>query len=244
MGFNQFMLGSPSRFQQIDKFTPGQTDDRNLLRQLGMAGLQERPSFEPIAQAEINRHQKETIPALMERFAGMGTGTQRSSGMHDALSRTSEDLGINLAGMRSQYDLQGRNELMQMLGIGLEPQQDTAFFADRPGFMAGVAPGIGEGFGKALPYIGAAAFSGASNLVGRGIKGIGGLIGGGGTPGAAKPGLGGLLPMAGKGAAGGLVGGPLGAIAAMTPDAISNLIKLFNYLRGSNSGSITADKGV
>jgi len=189
MAFNQFMFGSPSRYEKIDKFTPETSSVINQLRDMAFGGLQKnKPDFAPIEQQYKQQFQQETIPNLAERFTSMGGG-QRSSAFQGSLGRAGVDLNTNLAALRSKFDMQNRGQLMQMLGMGLTPQQDTGFFQSKPGFLGAAAPGVGAGLGE-------------------------------------------LLPLLAKAGIGGLAGGPVGAGAAVAPDALNALMKILGIFGG------------
>jgi len=149
-GALEFLFGTPDRFEQIDKFDPQRQAAFNQLLQTVLPQLLssiQDGGFEPIAEREKQRFMQETVPSLAERFTGMGAGAQRSSGFQEALARGGSELGTNLAALGSQFGMQRQSQLMNLLGMGLTPQQETGFFPGRTGFLGALAPGIGQGLG-------------------------------------------------------------------------------------------------
>ena len=153
-GLRDFFLGTPDQFQQMPKFEPQQQEAfnqllQNVLPQI-LSGQLPTQGFEPIAQREVQRFQQETVPTLAERFTGMGAGAQGSSGFQEALARGGSQLGTDLAAMGSQFGLQRQGQLMQLLGMGLTPQQENFFMPGKTGFLGALAPGLGTGIGYGL----------------------------------------------------------------------------------------------
>lgn len=148
-----FLMGTPSRFEKIGRFTPGQTAGFEQMLSQGLAGMQGGPpSFEPIRERAMKTYKQDIVPSLAERFTAMGA--QRSGGFQEAQQRSGEDLASTLAAMESQFGQQNFSNLMQMLGVGLTPQSEIGYFGGQQGLLGGMAPGIGEGLGgmlKAVP---------------------------------------------------------------------------------------------
>lgn len=171
-----FLMGTPSRFEKIKRFAPGQEAGIEQMLQQGLAGLQGgAPSFAPIRERAMKTYQEDIVPSLAERFGGMGA--QGSSGFREAISKGGTDLASTLAAMESQFGQQQFGNLMQMLGVGLTPTEETGYFAGRPGFLGGVAPGLGQGLGGLLAPIGA----GIGTAIGGPVGGAAGGAAGAGT---------------------------------------------------------------
>lgn len=179
-------MGTPSRFEKIKRFGPGQEAGIEQMLSQGLGGLKEGPpSFEPIRERAMKTYQQDILPSLAERFTSMGA--QRTGGFGEARQRSGEDLSSTLAAMESQFGQQQFSNLMQMLGVGLEPTEETGYFGGDQGLFKGLIPGISKGIGgmmKAIPgavgsYYGAKA---------------GGTLGGaaGGPPGAVAGAAGGM----------------------------------------------------
>lgn len=151
-----FLWGTPSRFEKIPRFTQPQVQGLNTSLQQALAGLQGVPaSFEPIAQREMQRFQNDIIPGIAERYAT--TQGSRSGAFQGALSQAAQRLSTNLAGMGAQYNLANRGQLMDLLKIGLTPQEDVGYFGGRPGVaqtgVSSIAGGIGSGIGTSIPIL-------------------------------------------------------------------------------------------
>jgi hypothetical protein len=167
-------MGTPSRFEKIKRFAPGQEAGiEQMLSQAlgGLQGMGGAPSFEPIRERAMKTYQEDIVPSLAERFSGIGA--QRSSGFREALSKGGTDLASTLAGMESQFGQQRFGNLMQMLGVGLTPTEETGYFAGREGALGPLS----QAAGSYLPAIGGAAGTAMGGPVGEAVgTGAGGLL--------------------------------------------------------------------
>ena len=144
-----FLLGSPERMQQVQRFSPQQQQLQNQSIQQALSLLQGSPDaykgFQPIAQQARSQFQKSTVPSLAERFTSLGSGSQRSSAFQGALGSASSDLEQGLAALQSQY---GQNQLGSLLNLGMQPSFESLLRPAQPGFLQSLAPGIGQGIGS------------------------------------------------------------------------------------------------
>lgn len=165
-----FLTGTPSRFEKIGKYGPEQTAGFDLLRQLGMSGLQQGPAdFGPIAERETKRFHEETIPSIAQRFSTMGG--QGSSAFQESMQRGATDLSTNLAALGSQHGLQQQSQLMQMLGMGLQPQQEIGYFGGTQGAASPILGGIGRAIPKVAGAAAGAYFGGPAGAAAGGAAG-------------------------------------------------------------------------
>lgn len=141
--FSQFLVGSPAKVKQLQRFTGPQQGALNQILGMGLQGLQNpTQGFEPIRQRAVSQFNQQTVPGLAERFTG-GTGGALSSPAFAAqLGQAGAGLSEGLAALESQYGLQNRAQLMQLLGMGLEPQFEYASQGAEPGFLQNIL-GIG-----------------------------------------------------------------------------------------------------
>jgi len=124
----------PERTTQIPRFDQPQQEAMRGALGMGMEGLRDPyAGFEPIAQQARSRFQSQTMPSLMERFGGLGA--TRSSGYKGLMAGAGEDFEQQLAAMRAQYGLQNRSSLMQLLGLGLQPQFENIYRPETAGGM-------------------------------------------------------------------------------------------------------------
>lgn len=173
-----FLMGTPDRFERINKYSPEQSGALNQLLSMGLSGLQQnQPSFAPIEANARKQYQEDTIPSLAQRFTSMGA--QNSSGFGDALARSGEHLESSLGALRGQFDMQNRSQLMQLLGMGMAPQDEIGYFAGRPGFLGQAGAGIAQGLGSFLPVLGQGLASGGSNTAMNQLIKLLGLLSGG-----------------------------------------------------------------
>lgn len=128
-------------FEQISPYSTQQQGALNQLLQMAMGqmgggggmgqmGIGMKPfDFAPIAQQARTQFQQQTIPSIAERFTSMGG--QRSSGFQEALGGAGAGLEEALASQGAQFGMQQQgqqmNQLMQLLGLALRPQYETAY---------------------------------------------------------------------------------------------------------------------
>ena len=121
---------------QMPRFTPQQQAWQSQAGQMGMQGLQDPlAGFEPIAQQARSQFQTQTVPSLAERFTSFGQGGQRGSDFMGAMAGAGSELEESLAGMASQYGLQNRGLLQQLLGMGMQPSFDSIYQPQQMGGM-------------------------------------------------------------------------------------------------------------
>ncbi len=137
----------PAGYQQLSTLNRGQ---KNLLKQLlgslqgqstniqqsplfqqGSSFLQNLLSGSPEATAAfeapyMRQFHEQTVPALAERFSGLGSGAQNSSAFTQALGAAGAGLSENLAALRSQLQLGG---LGQALGFAQQPISNLQGFS-------------------------------------------------------------------------------------------------------------------
>lgn len=169
-----FLMGTPSRFERIQKYDPQRQAASNQLLQQALAGLSgTQADFAPIAEREVSRFQTETVPSLAERFTSMGAGSQGSSGFAESLARGGGELGTNLAALGSQHALGQQGNLMQLLNMVLRPQEEIGYFGGTEGALGPIS----QAAGKYLPAIGGVAGTALGGPVGGAIgTGAGGLV--------------------------------------------------------------------
>ncbi len=136
------------KFQQVNRFRPDQEAAQKQTLQMALSGLQDPSAgFQPIANQARQQFNTETVPSLAERFTAMGNG-QRSSAFQGALGSAGADLESQLAALQAQYGMQNRSQLMQLLGLGLEPSFETAYQPGQPSFLQGAFGGLSSGLGS------------------------------------------------------------------------------------------------
>lgn len=166
--------------------TPQQSNALDQLLSMGLQGIQNRKPFDfaPIEQQARSNFMTQTVPGLAERFTSMGSNL-RSSGFQDALGRQASNLDQGLAALKAQYGMQQQGQQDQLfqnlLGIGLQPRFENIYQPEGPSFGTGIAGGLGQGLGMALPTLlsslGGGALSGlGAGALGAGTAGLGSLL--------------------------------------------------------------------
>jgi len=133
--------GQEMRFQ---RFSEPQQQGQNQMLQQALAGLGggNKFNFAPIAQQARTNFAQQTVPGIAERFSSMGSGgAQRSSAFGQQLGSAGAGLEGNLAGMEQDYGLQQQQMLMNLLGIGMQPQFESAYQPRQPGIFESGAKG-------------------------------------------------------------------------------------------------------
>ena len=120
--------------------------------QMGLGGMEDPyKGFDPIAQQARSQFQTQTLPSIAERFTSMGQGGQRSSDFAGALGQSGADLEGNILAQRSQYGLQNRGLLQQLMGMGMGSTGDYIYQPEQLGGLQQFGATLG---GAAAPMIG------------------------------------------------------------------------------------------
>ncbi len=75
-----------------------------------------RTDMSPIVDVERRRFERETVPGLVEQYAGLTGGF--SSDLHNSLANASADLGVTLGSQQAQFDEAANNRRLQALTVG------------------------------------------------------------------------------------------------------------------------------
>lgn len=167
-GYDVFSTFNPQQrqaFQQLlGQLMGGQTADirqnptfqgaNSFLQNLYGGGQQ---GFETFAAPYKRQFNEQTVPALAERFAGMGAGAQSSSAFQQALGSAGAGLSENLASLRGNMQLQG---LPQALNFSQQPFNNLLSLLNQntQGFSPKQKP-FWQSLLEALSPAGGAAFS-------------------------------------------------------------------------------------
>lgn len=134
-----------------DKYSSFNPQQQAIFEQL-VASLQGKlgGELDPARAAPyLRQFEEKTIPGLAEKFAGLGAGSQSSSGFQQALGSSAADLSERLASMQSGEQSNIINQLMQLLGLSTESltQQQTPWWQS---FLGGAAPALGKALGSSI----------------------------------------------------------------------------------------------
>jgi len=154
-----FLFGQPEQFQAAPRFTPEQSQALSNLLQMGLSGLQEAYDFGPIEQRARSQFMQQTIPTLAERFTALGQSPAALSSPAFAgqLGQAGRQLEEGLAAQRAQFGLQRGSQLQSLLGLGLQPQFETAMRPRTPGIFEQLLPAAAQAAGS---YYGARGLTG------------------------------------------------------------------------------------
>lgn len=142
-------LSNRGKFKQINRFSPEQNQQLDLLSQLGIGQLQNPyQGFQPIANQARANFQNTTVPMLAERFAGSNARLSSPSYLQQ-LGAAGSQLDTNLAAMQAQYGQNQQGLAHQLLGLGLQPRFDQAYFGGGDNFLSSLLGGIGRGGAQA-----------------------------------------------------------------------------------------------
>lgn len=156
--------GVPGGFMQAPRYSPTQMQflEQQILpllqAQLGQQGQQiQNLNFGPIREEAQRRFAQETVPSLAERFTSLGGARDRtalsSSGFGRLVGSAGSQLQSQLGAMEQMFNQQNyglqQNYLNMLLTAALQPQFETAYRQDTPGF----AHSAGQAAGKVAPKI-------------------------------------------------------------------------------------------
>ena len=138
-----------ARTTQLPTLTPQQQGWQSQGGQMAMQGLQDPTAgFDPIAQQARSRFQTQTLPSLAERFTSFGQGGQRSSDFMGAMAGAGADLDEGLAAQQSQYGLQNRGLLQQLLGMSMQPSFENIYQPEQMDGMQRFEDSLKDSFGN------------------------------------------------------------------------------------------------
>lgn len=145
-GFWNWLQGNPELFQQVPKHSPEVAGQLQGLLGQTFQGLQNpQAGFQPIADQARRQFETQTVPGLAERFTSLGGG-QRSSAFQNALGSAGVGLESDLAAMGSQYGLQNRQGLGDILNLLLKNQPEFSHRGRERGWLEGLlGPFLGGG---------------------------------------------------------------------------------------------------
>lgn len=146
-GYNRVSTFDPQQQQLFGQSAQGlgnlQPKVMEYLQQLLQGGGESEQAFSAPYMRQFN---EETVPALAERFAGVGGLS--SSGFQQSLGKAGAGLQENLASLREGQRSQAISPIMQMIQ-GLLGQQTQAFSPKQPGgfqnFFSSLAPSLAQG---------------------------------------------------------------------------------------------------
>lgn len=202
MALFDFLFGKQPKMKQLPSLAPYQ---QQFLQNVYDNPLQSNPLYQQGSQFLQNLYggqgdqafeapymqnfQQNIVPQLANQFAGQGTGAGalNSSGFQNSLAQAGRNLQTDLAGLRSQRQLQGLPMLLQQAqaptqqgfqGLGYSPfqyHQQPGTQGLLPGLLGGIGGGIGQGFGLGYgSQLGQSLFSGGQQNQGGGQVGNGG----------------------------------------------------------------------
>ena len=160
--------GTPGSIQAMPNFSPEQ---QSMLGQLvsglggqggplqgGLQNLQQMLSggSEAYEKPAMRQFNEQIIPGIAERFTGMGAGAQQSSAFGQQLGQAGAGLSENLAMQREGQKSQGLQQLMQMLGIGMQSPFQYMQIPGTEGGLSKLLGGLGSGIGSGIGMAGSA----------------------------------------------------------------------------------------
>jgi len=143
MDWSSFFLGQPAGVGQVNRFVPQQQNTLSSLMNMGMQGMQNPyAGFEPIANQARTQFQQQTLPSIMERFQSLGNNAMSSGALKTELGQAGANLEGGLAALQSQYGMQNRNQMLNMLGLGLTPQLESYATQGQEGLLQQILPAL------------------------------------------------------------------------------------------------------
>lgn len=141
---NEFLSGSPHSIISANRFAPEQVNLMSQLGQMGMQGFNDPyQGFGAIKDNAMNTFNTEIVPSILERFNAIGDNALSSPSLHMQLGQGSKDFARELAAMQSQYGLQNRNQMLEMMNMSLNPQYQNFEKQAQGGLLQQVLPSMG-----------------------------------------------------------------------------------------------------
>lgn len=137
-GAKNFFLGNKGGFVQTPKFNEQQQGAFSQILQQALGQLNPQAQ----RQQAINNFNQNTVPGLAERFTSMGQGRLSSPAFASQLGQAGANLETQLAALQSQYAL-------PLLGLGLQPQNETHFQQGSAGLLQQILGALLQGGGQA-----------------------------------------------------------------------------------------------
>lgn len=162
-----FFLGTPAGYQSIPRYSPQQQQASQSILGSGLQSLKNPyQGFEPIKNQAMNTFNQQIIPGLAERFTSGTGGATSSPSLAAQLGQAGSNFGTDLASLQSQFGQQNMGNILQMLQLGLQPEQQYYPVSQQPGFAQSYGPGLLSLLGR----------GGLAYATGGGSEGIMGLL--------------------------------------------------------------------
>jgi|GEM_PF-1589010 len=131
----KFGQSNPASTTQIPRFNEQQMGAQNQFLAQALQGLGGGGGMENEARRGF---EQKTMPSIAERFAGMDALT--SSGYRNSMAEAGSNLDSSLAGLN-------QGNLMNLLQLGMQPQNEQFYQQESPSMMQQMAPFMMSGMG-------------------------------------------------------------------------------------------------
>ena len=180
-GIGEFFLGKGSQEKTRQIYNPQQ---EQLLNQIlsslsgpmasGMQNVQnilggDQSTFDAFQRPARRGFEQQTLPSIAERFTGsFGEGSDQSSAFGQAMGTAGREMEEDLFSQRIGMQGDAFNQLMQLFGQGMVPQQQQYTTNRQPGFLESfgvpLAQGAGMAFGGGIPGLAEKGIGGLASL--------------------------------------------------------------------------------
>ena len=128
---NSWLNGKTPDLLKINRYTEPQQSAMNNLLSSGQNQLQNPyQGFDPIKQDALSTFFQDIVPGLMERFSASGSNAASSPVLQTNLSSAGSGLAQKLQAFQAQFGQQEKQNALQQLQLGFNPQSD---FINREG---------------------------------------------------------------------------------------------------------------
>lgn len=136
--------------QMMPHLGRGQESGLNYINQILSNDPEAMRAFEA---PYMRQFQQDIVPAISERFAGMGTGgTLSSSGLDQSLGQAGRELSENLASLRANLKQNALGSLQGLTSQAMRPTFETVYHQPQAGYLGGLLGGLGQGAGQMMGY--------------------------------------------------------------------------------------------
>lgn len=157
-----WLIGHSPEGKQFGKLTPEQQGFQNQILQMlgGSSGMGfdwinqilsgDEEAFKAFEDPIKRQFEREVVPGISEKFAGMGSGgAQDSSAFQQTLGKAGADLSTNLAALRSGLKMDALKQLQGFMSPAYTQAFENVYDPGAYGVVGGMLQGAGEGAGKA-----------------------------------------------------------------------------------------------
>lgn len=163
----ELMMGQPGRIEAMPSYSPEQQQLLGgLVGGLGAPTQSALQNLQSMLSGDASAYEKpamrqfhqQIVPGIMERFSGLGAGSQQSSAMGQMLGQAGAGLDERLAMQRAGLQERGASQLQSFLGTGMTKPFQYQQIPGIEGILQQLMAALGKAAGTGMGAAGAGAF--------------------------------------------------------------------------------------